>query len=172
MTNPLSKIIRYTDTIRFEATGEVSERLSRAARTPVIKAAAGKLSDRTLVGSVSKDYVRLHEVAPFFGNIFKPIFNGRFESGDGRISLIGRFEIGTVGRVVIGVFLSFCLVIQVILLPLIGTESGAGVIGIFEPTLFLLGGALLVLAAKAYSKGQIPWITQKIEAALEQRVDR
>lgn len=169
MANPLNKLFRYTGTIRFESPGEVGqaiERLSRSSRTSVIRAATGELTTRTLVGNVSKDHVRLHAVTPFFGNIFKPIFYGQFQIEEGRTILTGRFEIGTVGRVVIFVFLSFCLIVQVILLPLIGTESGLGIVGIFEPTLFMLGGILVVLAAKAYSKGQITWVTEKIETAL------
>lgn len=172
MTNPLNNLFRYTDTIRFEApvdASQAAERLSRAARTSIVKAVVSKLSERKLVGAASRDYVRLHEVSPFFGNVFKPIFVGRFELEHGRTVLVGRFEIGAVGRIVIGIFVSFGLIVQVILLPLIGTEAGAGIVGIFEPTIFTLGGILLVLAVKACSKGQISWVKQQIETTLAAR---
>jgi hypothetical protein len=169
MTNPFTRLFRYTDTIRLNVPGDASQaakRLSHAARTPIVKAAVSKPLERTLVGTASRDCVRLHEVTPFFGNIFKPIFVGRFELDQGRTVLLGRFEIGAVGRIVISIFVSFGLIVQIILLPLIGTEAGSGMIGIFEPTIFILGGILVVLAIKAYSKGQIPRVTQQIETAL------
>jgi hypothetical protein len=164
MANPLNKLFRYTDTLHFEAQGDASqaaERLSRAAHTPIAKAVVGKLSDRNLVGTASKEYVRLHEVTPFVGNVFKPIFLGRFETDNGRTVLAGHFEIGGAGRLIVGVFLCFGLVVQLILLPLIGTTSGAGIVGIFEPTMFTLGGILVVLAVKSYSKRQIPRVTKQ-----------
>jgi len=104
----------------------------------------------------------LHKVTPLFGNIFKPIFFGKFHSQNGKTSLAGTFEMGVIGRLVIGTFVFFTVAIQLLLLPGLSTDG----IMIFGPTLFLIGGILLVLILKAFSKPQVSWIKHQIETVL------
>ena len=170
MLNPFKKLFQYTDTVSFEVSGNVTQavnRLSLVAGKPILQATfTGELSNSSLVGIVSKDQIRLHKVTPLFGNIFKPIFFGKFQSQNGKSSLIGAFEMGAIARIVINIFIFFSLAIQIMLLPGIGTVSGLANLGLFEPLLFLCGGILLVLIIKAYSKRDIEWIKQQMERAL------
>jgi hypothetical protein len=164
--NPLNKIFTYSDQLVFEVSGDAFQavnRLSHLASKPILQATFSKeLSRPVLVGSVSKDYVRLHKVTPLFGNAFKPIFIGRFQSDSGRVSLVGSFQMGPVGKVITGIFLSFTLLVQVILLPGLFVEG----IAVFQPLLFLLGGILLILTIKMNSKKDIPWIKEQIDSVL------
>lgn len=163
--NPLKRLFQYTDSVSFEMSGDVAQavdRLSRAASKPVLQATWGESSNPSLVGSVSKDHVRLHKVTPLFGNMFKPIFVGKFQSQNGKNSLAGVFEMGPIARTVISIFIFFTLGIQILLLPGFSTDG----IAIFQPTLFLLGGIILDLIVKAASKRQVSWIKHEIEAAL------
>jgi hypothetical protein len=140
------------------------DRLSHSASKPVLQATfSSESGSPSLVGSVSREHVRLHKVTPLFGNAFKPIFVGKFQAQNGKSSLIGIFEMGALGKIVISIFVFFSLAMQILLLPGIGTESG---LGIFEPILFLCGGIVLVLIFKAYSKKDVAWIERHIESAL------
>lgn len=165
MLNPLKKLFRYSDTVNFNVSGDLAQavdRLSRAASKPVLQATWGESSSPSLVGSVSKDHVRLHKVTPMFGNMFKPIFVGKFQSQNGKNSLVGIFEMGPIARTIICIFIFFTLAIQILLLPGFSTDG----IAIFQPTLFLLGGIILDLIMKAASRKQVSWITHQIESAL------
>ena len=164
--NPLNKLFKYSESVSFEVSGDTSlavDRLSRSANKPVLQATFSSESS-SLVGSVSKEHVRLHKVAPFFGNIVKPMFVGRFQSQNGRNTLVGIFEMGPIGKVVISIFVLFTLAIQVLLLPglLIGSD-----IGLFGPALFLCVAIFLVLIFKAYSKQDVAWIKHEVESALK-----
>ena len=165
--NPLKRLFRYSDNVSFEFSGDTTQavdRLSRSASRPILQATfSSDPSNPSLVGGVSKERVRLHKVTPLLGNAFKPIFVGKFQSQNGKSSLVGFFEMGAIGKIVISVFVFFTLAMQILLLPGIGTESG---LGIFEPTLFLCGGILLVLIFKAYSKKDVAWIEHHIESVL------
>jgi hypothetical protein len=164
--NPLKKLFGYSDQFVFEVHGDLSQaidRTSQLASKPILQATfSGESSKPVLVGSVSKDRVRLHKVTPLFGNVFKPIFIGKFQSDNGRSSLVGRFQIGPFGKIITGIFVFFTLFVQVLLLPGLIVDG----IAALQPSLFLLGGILLVLAIKAYSKRDVPWIKAQIDSAL------
>jgi hypothetical protein len=164
--NALKKLFGYSDQIVFEVHGDRSQaanRLSQLASKPILQATfSGEPSKPVLVGTVSQDHVRLHKITPLFGNAFKPVFIGRFQSDNGRSSLVGRFQMGLVGKIITTIFLLFTLFIQILLLPGLVVDG----IAALQPSLFLLGGILLVLAIKAYSKRDVPWIKAQIDSAL------
>lgn len=162
MFNPLHIIFKYSDTVSFETSGDIEQaisRLSRVANKPLLQ--AGLAESPSLVGSVTKEQVRLHKVRPLFGNIFKPIFFGKFHSQDHKVYLRGTFEMGSVARLITWIPIVFCLVIQLMLLPSIGSD-----IGNLWPTAFLGIGILMVVFSKMPVKGDVEWIKHQIESAL------
>ena len=166
MFDPLNKVFKYSDVVIFEVTGELPQavdRLSHAARKPVLQATWGASSDSSLVGRVTRDDVRLHKVTPLFGNIFKPIFVGKFYVQDHKIYLRGTFEMGLVARLSIWFPVAFCLVIQFMLLPLSGAQSG---IENLWPMMFLGIGMLFVVLEKMAAKQDVQWVKRQIETAL------
>jgi hypothetical protein len=170
MLNPLKVLFQYSDTVHFEVSGELAravDKLSRTASKPILQAAfSGQSAEPSLVGSASKEGVRLHKVTPFFGNLFKPIFFGKFQTNDHKVSLVGTFEMGFVARLLIGVFVSAGLIAQIIALTLVGAASASENLRLFEPTLFVGGVILIALSGKVSGKRDVAWIRGQIENAL------
>jgi hypothetical protein len=140
MWNPLNILFNYSRLIDFEIAGDPERALARLSRSANKSALVATFTGEhtQLVGSVSKDYVRLHKVTPLFGNIFKPIFVGNIQSRDSKAYLVGSFRMGFIGRAVITVFIFFVVTLQVMLLPVIVTDG----IEVLQPTLFLAGGII------------------------------
>jgi hypothetical protein len=164
--NPLRILFKYKDTVSFEFRGDLSravDRLTHVASKPILQAAfSGELSRRFLVGTVSKEYVRLQKFTPLFGNAFKPIFLGKFQSDKDKNALTGAFEMAPIGKIVVSIFVFFTLAMQILLLPGLVTEG----LGIFKPTLFLCSGILLVSIFKLIGKRDVTWIENQIRSAL------
>lgn len=164
--NPLNILFQYSDQLTFHVSGNKSqaiERLARLTSKPVLQATFSTDSSKpSLVGNVSQDYVRLHKVTPLFGNAFKPIFVGKFQSQNGNDSLIGIFKMAPIGKAAESIFIVFTLLMQLLILPGISTDG----VAVLQPTLFLIGGIIFFLLIKAYSKRDVTWIKQQIETAL------
>src|SRR6266481_280051 len=137
MTNPLRMLFDFTDTLEFKATANIDDAVSRLAhstsKTPLWASLTNETSETTLVGTVSREHVKLHRVAFMYGNIFKPIFRGNFLSKDGKVRLAGSFKMATSGKIATEIALAVSGLAQVISLPLIGTKSGLDNISFFFP---------------------------------------
>jgi hypothetical protein len=157
MLNPLGWLFKYSDTVIFEVSGDIEqavERLSRSASKPVLQATWGEASEPSLVGSVSSESVRLHKVTPMFGNVFKPIFFGKFQTRDHKRTLVGTFKMGLLAQVVVWFSVIMGLTALIVALPSL------------EPAIFIVGGTLVVLSCKIPAKGDVEWIKRRIETAL------
>lgn len=170
MTNPISKLLKYTDTVTFDASGNLADsidRLSQFVNKPILQAALGESSEPSLVGKVSRENVRLHKVTPFFGNVFKPIFFGKFQTKENRVILVGQFKMGFVAQLIVWISVIVGFATQIIALSSINIESGFENLRYFEPSLFMLIGILVVLSGKMSRKRDVFWIKKQIESVLK-----
>ena len=169
--NPLRKLFIYSDNLTFEASGNLPhavDRLSGSASARIVQVTLGsEPSSPCLVGSVSKEGVRLHKVTPLFGNFFKPIFFGKFEARDHKVSLVGKFEMGMIPQITTSIFVVVGIIVQIIALPQIGTVYEMRNLSFLEPSLFIAGVLLIAWSGKVSGKRDIPWIKNKIEGALK-----
>jgi|SRR3989344_3816019 len=169
MFNPLNKLFRYSDTVSFEVKGDFSQAVDRLARTaskPILQATFDESQKPSLVGTVSKDHVRIHKVKPMFGNLFKPIFLGKFQTDNHKTTLSGKFKMGLLPQITTYVFVLVGLIVQVFALPEIGSESGFRSLSFLEPSLFILGVISVVLFGKFFARRDVEWIKHQIETAL------
>ncbi len=109
-------------------------RLNNATKRSVFSS----LTKQNAVGKISASKVNLQRVAPFFGNSFKPIFIGKFQTENGKIFLNGKFTTFLLSKVFMAIWFSFALfwtslaIKQVI--TVLGTTSNRFEI---EPIVFL-----------------------------------
>jgi len=101
-----------------------------------------------------------------FGNIFKPIFFGKFQTQDNKVFLVGTFKMGLVAQLIVWFSVIMGLVTQIVALPSIGTGSGFEALSFLEPTIFVGAGVLVVLSCKVPAKRDVAWIKHQIERAL------
>ena len=106
-------------------------------------------------------------MAPLFGNFFKPIFFGKFEARDHKVSLVGKFEMGMIPQITTSIFVVVGIIIQIIALPQMGTVYEMRNLSFLEPSLFIAGVLLIAWSGKVSGKRDIPWIKNKIEGALK-----
>lgn len=170
MINPLRMLFEFTDTLQFETTSNIDDAVSRLAhsisKTPLQASLTNKTSETTLVGSVSREHVKLHRVAFMYGNIFKPVFQGNFRSSDGKVRLVGSFKMARTGKVSTEIALAVSCLAQVISLPLMGTKNGLDNIFFFFPIGFASTAVIVALFGKRSGKSDIDWIQKRIEKAL------
>jgi hypothetical protein len=173
MTNPLRALYDFTGTLHFDAAGSIDSAVARLAKsitkTPLMASLTNETYEETLVGIVSEDRVRLHKVMYLRGNIFKPIFEGQFQSKNGDAQLVGSFRMASNGRFTIALGLAVSIISQIIALPLIGTKTGIENLSLFAPTAFGLIGLALAWSGKTSGQNDVEWIERQIERALSQK---
>lgn len=169
MFNPLSILFKYSDTISFEISSDEAQAvagLSRSAGRPILQATWMGSAEPSLVGSVSRDNVRLHKVTPMFGNIFKPIFLGKFRTENHKVLLVGKFQMGVIAQIIVWFSMIMGLVAQIVALTSIGTEIDHKQLSLFGPTIFMGVGILVVLFCKVSARRDVYWIKTRIESTL------
>jgi hypothetical protein len=164
---------------RFPSDFSVSqsvERLRAHTRRTILSA----LFRQAAVGPVSESRVRLQRVIPMFGNSFKPIYVGAFTVSQGRVVLEGRFTIYRAAKALMCIWFSIALTLVAI--TLVGapkaivehrlSDQPAVLLAPLGPLAFLLVGVGFVRGCWWLSRGDIPYLTAVIEAALRDRPAR
>ncbi len=140
---------------------ESVERLRTATKRSVFSA----LSETAAVGKVSEKSVRLQRVIPMVGNSFKPFFLGRFQSGEGKVLLVGRFTMLPIVKVFMTFWFGTVAVASVGLL--FGSNSTLPVPAVFGPFAMVGGGVAMVAFGKWLARNDVVWLSKLIEGALK-----
>lgn len=160
------KLFKYTDRVSFPASGTLEQSVSKLEsllnKNQNSKSLLDINSEPFLNGDVSNNKVKLYKVTPMYGNTFKPIFFGKFEENNNKVSLVGVFKIGFFERLMSWVFSVIGIAVQIITLPLIDSAYGIENLKYFWPLLFVLLGILIIFFAKLFSKKDVDWITKQI----------
>lgn len=82
---------------------ESIEKLSEETKRSVFQS----LTKQNAVGIVTESNVRLQRVIPMFGNSFKPIFVGQFNTKSGKVEIEGKFTTFAISKVFMVFWLGF-----------------------------------------------------------------
>jgi hypothetical protein len=140
---------------------ESVERLRAATKRSVFSA----LSETAAVGKVSEQSVRLQRVIPMVGNSFKPFFLGRFESGEGRVLLVGRFTMLPIVKVFMTFW--FATVALASMGLLFGLNATMPVPAVLAPFVMVGAGVAMVAFGKWLARNDVVWLSRLIEGALK-----
>lgn len=142
------------------------ERLGHAITSDLAALLARDSSEPSLAGTVSDDHVWLHKATFLYVNIYKPIFVGEFVTNGNKVMLIGKFRMGPTARITTWIFVTFLLLTQLLLLPLIGSDTWANSLQFLDPSLFIALVLAVVYSGKLIGRNDIPSIENKINQAL------
>jgi hypothetical protein len=164
---------------RFPSDFSVNQSVERL-RAHTKRTIFSALFRQAAVGPVSESRVRLQRVIPLFGNSFKPIFIGAFTLSQGRVVLEGRFTIYPAAKAFMCLWFSIGLTIAAIALVLAlkaiaehRVSDGPAALLVPPGTLALmLVGVGFVRGCWWLSRGDIPYLTAVIEAALRDKLPR
>jgi hypothetical protein len=130
------------------------------------------LFSQAAVGPVTATNVRLQRVIPFFGNSFKPIFEGQFHQVNGYVVLRGKFTMFLFSKIFMSIWLSLTLVWTILALPsLFFTNDVQTLFSIknFFPLIgigFFLVGILFIRFCWWLSRNDMSYLTEVMTAAL------
>jgi hypothetical protein len=174
--NPLRRLWEFvfvSAPARFPSDFSVSQSVERL-RAHTKRTIFSALFRQAAVGPVSESRVRLQRVIPMFGNSFKPIYVGAFTLSQGRVVLEGRFTMYRTAKAFMCIWFSIGLTIVAV--ALVGAlkaivehrlgDQPVVLLAPLGPLAFLLGGVGFVRGCWWLSRGDIPYLTVVIEAAL------
>jgi hypothetical protein len=128
------------------------------------------LFNEVSVGRVTETSVRLQRVRPAFANPYKPIFVGKFEEMNGRVSLRGRFTMPLFSKIFMSAWLTLALVFSIVTTA---RKFGVGIVrmdrdlvGAFFPITLLMFGVVLLRFSWWLSRTDIGYLTKVIKLAL------
>src|SRR5450755_489355 len=112
------KILSYGNPTKFAAgisIEEATKRLrSRIHKMDIVTTLASSVPESKLAGEVSDNSVALNRVRPFFWNLFKPHFYGRFVKSGGRVALEGAFTVSVFAKVIFFAFLTILTISEIV----------------------------------------------------------
>jgi len=177
--NPLRRLWEFVFVsvpARFPSDFSVSQSVERL-RAHTKRTIFSALFRQAAVGPVSESRVRLQRVIPMFGNSFKPIYVGAFTLRQGRVVLDGRFTTFRSAKAFMCIWFSIGLTIVAI--TVVGalkaivehrlSDQPALLLAPLGPLAFLLVGVGFVRGCWWLSRGDIPYLTAVIEAALSDK---
>lgn len=166
------KLFDYSKNVQFE-TGisieEASKRLTeKLQKQNLFIFLSSAVPHSSLMGRVRKDSVKLYRVVPFLGNIYKPIFYGRFHSKDGKAILEGIFTMSPIAKISILLFLTIFVAIEIIILPVgfAQTDPSAMLFLFIIPIIAFLSVCFLFLG-RWLSRNDVEWISDQIKISLK-----
>jgi hypothetical protein len=158
----------FTDTVRFKTDKSLDNALqaltvATTRQNPMIM--IGSLVDKqSLVGRVSKDEVVLYWIRPLFGNVYKPVFYGKFVKDGESTALEGIFTMSPFSKLFHVVFFTVAGIMEfMMVLIFLGDPSQRG-----NPLDLLIVPAFfaIFLFVKRISRIDIPRITEAVNRAL------
>ena len=129
------------------------------------------LTKQGLVGKVSQNKVAVTRIIPFWGNAFKPVFKGTFQTQDNKVVLCGNFTMDFFSKALMAWGFGLCIFITldgIIAFLTKKTENWSMALSGLGGVLFLFGFLRLMQWG---SRFDIRWISAEISKALSCNVN-
>ena len=170
MASGLPAIIYGHEPARFESDFGLAESVSRL-QAATTGAFFLSLRSQSASGTVNERKVSLQRVIPMAGNSFKPFFVGKFEVENGRVILIGRFTLHWFVKAFMTFWFGFILLWLSLttVLVIAHPQSGQWMFPVFGLGM-AAAGVVLVKVGKWFSRNDVAWLSEFIQATLSAKV--
>ncbi|MES2135178.1 MAG: hypothetical protein V4449_03000 [Patescibacteria group bacterium] len=171
MKNLYKRLFDYSENIQFECVVSMEEALKRLAeklqKQSVFIFLTSTVSHPSLMGQITKNSVKLHRVVPFLGNIYKPIFYGRFNNKNGKIVLEGMFTMSPIAKISTLLFLTIFVAIEIIMLPVgFAQADPSAILLLFAIPIIAFLPVCFLFLGRRLARNDMEWISNHIKSTL------